>query len=148
MGALRGILRNEQLVLLVLAVIMGVVASYGAIAFRYLYLMIQGISFGTFADTLYTQAQNLPAWQILLVPTVGGLLIGLFVHFFLPGQRPHAVADVMEAVAVRSGRIGTGQRRLDRGRRVGRPRGPRGASRCGAVLVYFAPSRVEPVADH
>lgn len=106
MGALRGILRNEQLVLLVLALVMGAVASYGAIAFRYLYLMIQGVSFGTFADTLYTQAQNLPAWQILLVPTAGGLLIGLFVHYFIPGRRPHAVADVMEAVAVRSGRIG------------------------------------------
>jgi len=106
MGALRAILRNEQLVLLVLAVIMGAVASYGAIAFRYLYLMIQGVSFGTFADMLYTQAQNLPAWHILLVPTLGGLLIGLFVHFFMPGRRPHAVADVMEAVAVRSGRIG------------------------------------------
>ena len=105
MNAMRGILRNEQLVLLVLAVIMGGIAACGAIAFSYLYLAIQGLSFGTWSDTLFSHAQNLPAWQILLVPTLGGLLIGLFVHFFMPGRRPHAVADVMEAVAVRNGRM-------------------------------------------
>ncbi|MFT5439555.1 MAG: CIC family chloride channel protein [Alphaproteobacteria bacterium] len=105
-GALRGILRNEQLALLVLAVIMGAVAAFGAIAFRYLYLFIQGVGFGAWSDTLVAHAQSLPAWRILLVPTAGGLLIGLFVHFFMPGRRPHAVADVMEAVAVRSGRMG------------------------------------------
>jgi len=92
MNAMRGILRNEQLVLLVLAVIMGGIAACGAIAFSYLYLAIQGLSFGTWSDTLFSHARNLPAWQILLVPTLGGLLIGLFVHFFMPGRRPHAVA--------------------------------------------------------
>jgi len=103
---LQRLMRNDQLVLLVLAVLMGAVAAYGAIAFRYLYLLIQGVSFGTFSDTLYTQAQALPAWRLILVPAAGGLLIGLFVHFVMPGRRPHAVADVIEAVAIRNGRIG------------------------------------------
>lgn len=85
---LRKFVRNDQLVLLVLAVVMGAVAAYGAIAFRYLYLIIQGLSFGTFADTLYIQAQSLPAWRLILVPAGGGLLIGLFIHYFLPGRRP------------------------------------------------------------
>jgi CIC family chloride channel protein len=105
-AALRQFMHNEQLVLLVLAVIMGALASYGAIAFRYLVLLIQGVSFGTFSDTLYTHAASLPRWQIVLVPTLGGLLIGLFVHYFMPGRRTHAVADVIEAVALRSGRMG------------------------------------------
>jgi len=103
---LQRILRNDQLVLLVLAVVMGAVAAYGAIAFRYLYLLIQGISFGTFADTLYTQAQALPAWRLVLVPAAGGLLIGLFIHYLMPGRRPQTVADVIEAVAIRNGRMG------------------------------------------
>jgi CIC family chloride channel protein len=103
---LRQLLHNDQLVLLVLAVIMGAIAAYLAIAFRYLYLLVQGLSFGTFADTLFSQAQLLPGWQIVLVPTVGGLLIGLFVHKFMPGSRPQGVSDVMAAVALRSGRMG------------------------------------------
>ncbi len=103
MNAMRGILRNEQLVLLVLAVIMGGIAACGAIAFSYLYLAIQGLSFGTWSDTLFPMPRICPPGRSFLVPTAGGLLIGLFVHFFMPGRRPHAVADVMEAVAVGTG---------------------------------------------
>ena len=103
---LRQLLRNDQLVLLVLAVIMGAVAAYLAIAFREIYLFIQGLSFGTFADTLFSHAETLPAWQIVLVPAAGGLLVGLFIHYLVPGRRPHGVSDVMSAVALRSGRMG------------------------------------------
>jgi len=103
--SLRQLLRNDQLVLLVLAVIMGAVAACGAIAFRYLYLLIQGLSFGSFADMLYVDVQALPGWQIVAIPAAGGLLIGLFIHYVMPGRRPHAVADVIAAVALRSGRM-------------------------------------------
>jgi CIC family chloride channel protein len=104
--SLRGILRNDQLVLLVLAVIMGVVAAYLAIAFREVYLLIQGLGFGTYSDTLVAAARELPGWQIVLVPTVGGLMIGLFVHYFMPNRRPQSVTDVVAAVAMRSGHMG------------------------------------------
>ena len=105
-GSLRRLMRNDQLVLLVLAVIMGVVAAYLAIAFRELYLLIQGLGFGTYTDTLVSAARELPKWQIVLVPTAGGLLIGLFVHHFMPNRRPQSVTDVVAAVAMRSGNMG------------------------------------------
>ncbi len=98
--------RSDQLLVLVLALTIGVAAAFGAIIFRYLIAVIQGLSFGTTADVLYEHAATLPSWQILLVPTAGGLMIGLFVHFFMPGRRPHGVADVIEAAALRSGRMG------------------------------------------
>lgn len=63
-------------------------------------------SFGVRSDTLFSHAAGLPAWQIVLVPTAGGILIGLFVRFVIPDRRTHDVADVMESVALRSGRIG------------------------------------------
>ena len=152
LAALRRLLHNEQLVLLVLAVFMGALASYGAIAFRYLILLIQGISFGTFSDTLYTHAASLPAWQVVLVPTAGGLLIGLFVHYFMPGRRPHAVADVIEAVALRSGRMGiraglgaavVSAASIGVGASVGRE-GPvvhLGAALCSRIARWFGLSR-------
>jgi len=105
-GSLRRLLRNDQLVLLVLAVIMGTVAAYLAIAFRELYLLVQGLGFGTYSDTLVSAARYLPKWQIVLVPTAGGLLIGLFVHYFMPNRRPYSVTDVVAAVAMRSGNMG------------------------------------------
>ncbi len=102
---MRRFLRNDQLVLLVLAIIMGAIAAYGAIGFGYLYRLVQGLTFGTFAETLYTHAQDLPPWQIIAVPTIGGLFIGLFIHFFMPGGRPRGVADVMEGISLHSGRM-------------------------------------------
>ena len=105
-GSLRRMLRNDQLVLLVLAVFMGAVAAYLAIAFRELYLLVQGLGFSTYSDTLVSAARDLPKWQIVLVPTVGGLLIGLFVHHFMPNRRPQSVTDVVAAVAMRSGNMG------------------------------------------
>ena len=41
----------------------------------------------------------------MLVPTVGGLLIGVFLHFANGGNRPHAIADVIEASALRGGKM-------------------------------------------
>jgi len=102
---MRRFLRNDQLVLLVLAIFMGAIAAYGAIGFGYLYRLIQGLSFGTFAETLYIHAESLPSWKILAVPTTGGLFIGLFIHFFMPGGRPRGVADVMEGITLHSGRM-------------------------------------------
>ena len=54
---------------------------------------------------MVTLVSALPSWRILLVPTAGGLLIGLFVHFFMPGRRPQGVAEVIEANALRGGRM-------------------------------------------
>ena len=108
-AALRRLVRSDQLLLLVLAVFIGILAAFGAIAFRYLITILQGVSFGTFQSfsaVLYEHVATLPAWRIILVPTAGGLIIGLFVHFLMPGRRPHGVADVIEAAALRSGRMG------------------------------------------
>ena len=105
-AALRRLFQNDQLSLLILAVLIGVAAAYCAIGFRELYLLGQLTSFGIRSDTLFSHAAALPGWRIVLVPTAGGLLIGLFVRFLMPDRRTHGVADVMESVALRSGRVG------------------------------------------
>jgi len=47
----------------------------------------------------------MPVWQVLLIPTAGGLLVGLFLQFVMPGGRAMGVADVIEAMALRNGRM-------------------------------------------
>ncbi|MCH7667448.1 MAG: chloride channel protein, partial [Acidobacteria bacterium] len=43
--------------------------------------------------------------RLLLVPAVGGLIVGPLVYFWAREARGHGVPEVMEAVALRGGRI-------------------------------------------
>ena len=44
-------------------------------------------------------------WRLLLAPAAGGLLVGVLQHHFGRESEGHGVPDVMEAVALRGGRI-------------------------------------------
>ena len=97
--------RNDQVVLFFLAAIIGMAAGYGAIGFRLLVAGFQWSFFGNPMDRIFSSAVSLPWWHLILVPTLGGLAIGLFTRFVLPGRLPQGVADVMAASALRSGRM-------------------------------------------
>ena len=66
---------------------------------------VQQLGFGFGGEQMAALAGALPAWRLLLVPLLGGLVVGLFVHFFMPGRRPQGVAHVIEANALRGGRM-------------------------------------------
>ena len=86
----RRITRNNQFVLAVLAAVIGTVVAYGAIGFRAFLAFVQDVGFGFASEDVFTQVGRLALWQVILVPTLGGLVIGIFVHLFLPGRRPQA----------------------------------------------------------
>jgi len=102
---LRKIIGNDQLVLSALAVLVGAGTGGGVILFRETIGFFQKLAFGSDDELLYIQLINLAWWQIMLPPVIGGLVIGLFVHYLMPGRRPRGVADVMESMALRSGRM-------------------------------------------
>ncbi|MEM7442938.1 MAG: chloride channel protein [Pseudomonadota bacterium] len=102
---LRRFVRNDQLILAMLAVVIGTATGAGEIVFRYMLQGVQFAAFGSSAVEILSWAQTLPWWHIVLAPTVGGLMIGLFVQYLMPGQRPRGVADVIEAAALRDGRM-------------------------------------------
>ncbi|MCE2509944.1 MAG: chloride channel protein [Alphaproteobacteria bacterium] len=97
--------RNDQVVLSILAVVIGAVTAVGAIGFRELIHFFHRLFFQAGPNSLGDVAAGLPWWQVLLVPTLGGLAIGLFVRYVLPGGRPLAVAQVIEAAAYHGGRM-------------------------------------------
>jgi chloride channel protein, CIC family len=97
--------RNDQVVLSVLAVVTGAAAGGAAIAFRDAIGGIQWLAYGFSGENVASMAAALPWWQLLLVPTVGGLLIGLFIRYFIPGGRPQSVAHVIEASALHDARM-------------------------------------------
>jgi len=102
---LRRLIRNDQLILSILAVFVGAVAGGGVIAIRELIDWVQGLVFGGTSEDLITTIFLLPWWQILFVPTIGGLLIGLFIYYFIPGRKPIGVAKVIESSALQGGRM-------------------------------------------
>ena len=101
----RRLLRNDQALLAVVAALVGVLVAYAAIAFRLSIGGVQWLSYGVFAERLIGRVAELPIWQVLLVPTAGGLLVGLFLHFVMPGGRAMGVANVIEAMALRNGHM-------------------------------------------
>jgi len=92
-------------ILTALAVAIGALAGAAAIGFRHAIDFFQGLGYGFGGDRLLTIAEFLPWWQVLLVPALGGLAVGVFVHALMPNRRPQGVADVIEASALRGGRM-------------------------------------------
>ena len=105
MTPLGKLVRTEPFLLSVLAVVLGVAAAYGSIAFRLLIAEVQGVAYGSGSELLFSIARDLAWWHVLLAPTLGGLAIGLIVHFVLPERRNRGVADVIEAGALYHGRM-------------------------------------------
>ena len=100
---------NDQVVLSILALVIGAAVGYGTIAFRYLLGLVQEFFYGFSSHQVATLAANLEWWHILLAPTAGGLLVGLFLHFVTPGGKAEGVAQVMEAGSLRGAKLTLGR---------------------------------------
>lgn len=103
---LRKIFRNEHLLLLIFSVLIGLAVSHAVLGFRKLIGLFQLVAFAAETEEYFgTVAAVSSWWHLLLAPAVGGLLVGLFIHYFMPGGRNQGVPDVMEACAFRGGRM-------------------------------------------
>ncbi|MEW6665688.1 MAG: chloride channel protein [Thermodesulfobacteriota bacterium] len=98
------LLGNELAVMGILAVIVGLASSLGTIAFLKLIQLIQFVSYGSGRSLLDTVARIPWYWRIV-VPALGGLLVGLCVYLVARKYKGHGVAEVLEAVALRKGVI-------------------------------------------
>ena len=102
---LRLVIRNDQLILSILAVLVGAIAGIGVIFIREGIDFVQSIFLGGSSDKLIDSLLVLPWWRILLVPTLGGLMVGLFVYYLIPGRKPCGVSKVIEASVFQGGRM-------------------------------------------
>lgn len=89
-----------------IALLVGIAASLAAIAFRFGIEALQAWLYGTDdVANLHTTAGLLDWWWILLIPMVGGLLVGLILDRFTDDGRVGSVADVIEGAALYDGRV-------------------------------------------
>jgi H+/Cl- antiporter ClcA len=78
---------SEAIFLLFFAGIVGVGAGFGAVIFR---LMI-----AFFQNLFFNQGQHilsfLGSYYVIIIPAIGGIVVGLLVHFFLPERQRDTV---------------------------------------------------------
>lgn len=99
-------MRDEHILLSLIAALIGMLSGYAAIGFR---MLIYGVNnlcmFHRFSFTSNDPQLHMNGWLIILVPAVGGLVVGLLVKFFAPEAKGHGVPEVMEAVTKKHGVI-------------------------------------------
>ncbi|MXN63538.1 chloride channel protein [Stappia sp. GBMRC 2046] len=82
-----------------LSVLIGVFVALAAIVFRLGIDLVQVPWLGTMSERVASAARDLPWWAIVLAPTFGGLIVGIWLEKLQPKQRAYGVADVIEARA-------------------------------------------------
>jgi chloride channel protein, CIC family len=95
---------NKHILTLLIAAIIGFLSGYGAVLFR---LLIKGAQYVFYRNTgdILSFSHALPVYIIVGIPCLGGLMVGLIVTFAASEAKGHGVPEVMEAVALRNGRI-------------------------------------------
>jgi len=88
--------------MVVLGIIVGVAGGYGSVGFRYIIGFFQTISYGSAAELLDV-VQSVPWYFRIVIPALGGLIVGPVVYFFAREAKGHGVPEVMYAVALKQG---------------------------------------------
>lgn len=106
---------RDYFILGMLAVVIGIIGGLAAGAFRYLIHFFRNIFFLGTPSLTYDSYQYVDAdlawlsgdmgWLIILIPAIGGLLVGLLVKYGAPEVKGHGVPEVMEATITKGGRI-------------------------------------------
>ncbi|WP_075217870.1 chloride channel protein [Mongoliimonas terrestris] len=96
---LTAFLATRQPLVWVLAFLVGLAVSGATILFHFGIGWVQWLWLGTSSDRMLDTAAAAPWWVVIAGPTLGGLVVGLYLHRFHPGQRTSGLADVVEARA-------------------------------------------------
>ncbi|ANT61142.1 voltage-gated chloride channel [Salipiger sp. CCB-MM3] len=95
-----------QITFWIIALFVGAAAGFAALLFRLAIQRLQAFVYGTEdVNLLHSFAQSLPWVYVLLVPVVGGALVGLILQKFTPDGRVRSVSDVIEGAALNDGRV-------------------------------------------
>jgi CIC family chloride channel protein len=102
--------RIGLLYLSILALIVGIVTGFGAVAFRDLIgfihnLMFLGQASFHYDANLFTPTPSPWGAGVILVPVVGGIIVTFLVNTFAPEARGHGVPEVMDAIYYHRGII-------------------------------------------
>ncbi len=94
---------GENIYLLALAAVVGILGGLGAVLFREMIALINRLAFpGGFS--IEALAQTPWYWKVL-PPAIGGLIVGPLVHYLAREAKGHGIPEVMNAVTNNGGKI-------------------------------------------
>jgi CIC family chloride channel protein len=96
--------QTEHIYMVIIAAVIGLLGGLCAVGFRMLIGLGQHVAWQSDVFTL-DHVRSLPAAWKIAVPAAGGLIVGLIIRLFAREAKGHGVPEVMEAVALRGGRI-------------------------------------------
>ncbi|MEA2102605.1 MAG: chloride channel protein [Thermodesulfobacteriota bacterium] len=96
---------NENLIMVFLAAVVGVLGGYGAVGFRLLIDFFHMCFYGGYTGGFLDRLLCLPWYMKIIPPVIGGALTGPIIYFFAREAKGHGVPEVMEAVALKGGII-------------------------------------------
>ena len=95
---------TEHTFMIILAIIIGVLAGFSAIGIRAMIKFFSDISFPG-SGNLLQNIMNTPWYLILIIPIIGGFIIGPIIYYLAPEAKGHGVPEVMEASLLKGGQI-------------------------------------------
>ena len=95
---------TEHTFMIIIAIIIGVIAGYAAVGIRFMIEKFSHLSFPGEGNVLENIMSN-PWYIVVLVPAIGGLIVGPLIYFFAPEAKGHGVPEVMQAILLKGGRI-------------------------------------------
>ena len=92
---------SESGVIIFTALVVGAGGGVGAVIFRWLINSMQTLAY----DGLGGLLAGIAPYHLLIIPALGGAIFGPLIYYFAREAKGHGVPEVMEAVALRGGRI-------------------------------------------
>lgn len=95
---------KENNVVFVISIVIGIIGGLGAILFRWMIHVNQGVFFNHLLPfvSFYVGGYNL---GIVLMPALGGLIVGPIIYKYAREAKGHGVPQVIEAVHIKNGLI-------------------------------------------
>ena len=93
----------------IIALVVGIIAGFGAIVFRYMIALVHNfLFFGRFSFIYNANIHTDPSswgWFIIFVPVVGAIVVSFLITRFAPETRGSGIPEVMEAIYLKGGII-------------------------------------------
>ena len=86
---------------LIFSILVGIGAGFGAIFFRWLIHQFQNLFFVKGETALDFMGR----YYIILIPAIGGLIIGPMIHFLAKEAKGHGVPEVINSMVLQGGKI-------------------------------------------
>ncbi len=95
----------EQPIIWLLALLVGILSGYAALAFYSLVSLIQQLIYGATEAGIESGVARLEWYVVLIVPTIGGLIVGLILAVFSQSGRAASISEVIESSRIRNSEL-------------------------------------------